>query len=173
MLRKKTWIVFTLCCSIVVGGLALANMNGNHANANSPSLNEKLTYTTTSYEAQKKIADAPGATTADEQKLKELATKAENLQSELAPKSALDEFNEVFAGYKDLHAIHSTYYADKKDSTDPAVQKVLYELEQKGKLIAHFEKPKMLNSVNGEELLKTFYEETYKLNQKLYPENFK
>ncbi|QCT03748.1 hypothetical protein E6C60_3037 [Paenibacillus algicola] len=172
-MKKKTWVVLTVCCSIVVGGLALANLKSNHADANSPTLKEKVSYAVESYEAQKKIADAPGATTEDEQRLKELATRAADLELELNPQTALEEFNEVFAGYKDLYLIHSAHYEDKKDSTDPLVQQVLHQLEEKGKLIAQFEKLQMSKSVNGESLLTKFYEETDQLNRELYPDRYK
>ncbi|MGF7050517.1 hypothetical protein J2T13_005066 [Paenibacillus sp. DS2015] len=173
-MKKKTWIVLTVCCSVVVGGggLALANMNANQVDANSP-LKEKVSYAVESYEAQKQIADAPGATTEDEQELKELASRSADLELELNPQSVLEEFEEVFAGYKDLYLIQSAHYEDKKDSTDPAVQQVLYSLEQKGKLIAQFEKLKLSKSANGESLLENFYGETTKLNKELYPDRFK
>ncbi|CAM4245670.1 hypothetical protein FHS16_001401 [Paenibacillus endophyticus] len=92
------------------------------------------------------------------------------LELELNPKSDLEEFAEVFAGYKDLYLIHSAHYEDKKDSTDPMVQHVLYSLEQKGNLIAQFENLKSRKSVNGESLLEKVYEETSKLNKELYPD---
>ncbi|WP_141502363.1 M56 family metallopeptidase [Paenibacillus luteus] len=120
-----------------------------------------------SYEAQKKIADAPGATTEDEQRLKELATKAADLEAELNPKSALEQFDEAFAAYKDMFAIETAHYADQQDSNDPAVQRVLYELEQKGKLIAQFDEAKWSKVENSELLLERFNEEKYKLNQEL------
>lgn len=178
-MKKKTWVVLTICCSLALGGVALASLNTNQVNANSPSLTEKTSYATESYEAQKKIADAPGATTEDEQKLKELATKAADLEAELHPKSELEEFNEVFEGYNDLFAIESAYYADQHDLEDPAVQRVLYELEQKGKLIAQFENlqlkaqsedANLIKTLNGQSLLDKFLEETQQLNQELYPD---
>ncbi|USB34849.1 hypothetical protein [Paenibacillus sp. YPG26] len=151
----------------------MANIRTSQADANSPSLREKVSFAAESYEAQKKIADAPGASTEEEQKLKELATKAADLEAELNPTSAVEEFEEVFAGYKDLYALENAYYADQKESKDPAVQKVLNELERKGKLIAQFENPKLAKSVSSDSLLEKFYEETNKLNRELYPEKSK
>lgn len=144
-------------------------------------LEEKDSYTTQSFEVQKEIASAPGATTEDEQKLKELATRAANLEAEINPKSDIEKFIEVFAGYKELFTIESVYYEDQQDSEDPAVQRVLYELEQKRKLIAQLENSLLEaqskdpdgESVYGDSLLHKFYEETNKLNQELYPERFK
>ncbi|GAE06332.1 hypothetical protein JCM10914_2485 [Paenibacillus sp. JCM 10914] len=151
-------------------------MNANKINANSPSLQEKVSYANESYEAQKQIADAPGATTADEQKLKELGSRAGELEAELHPSSAIDEFNEVFAGYKDLYAIESAYYADQQNSEDPAVQRVLIELEKKGALIAQFENQAQSQTLSksdaGESLLDQFMEATSELNKELYPEQY-
>lgn len=171
-MKKKTWIVLTVCGSLIVGGFAWANSNANQVEASSPTLREQVSDAFERYEEQKKIAGLPGATTEDEQQLKELAAEAWALKDKLNPKSPLDEFNEVFAGYKDLYKIESAYYADQQDSEDPAVQRVLYELEQKGKLIAQFESQALSKSVKSESLLDTFMEETSKLNQELYPEQF-
>ncbi|KQN96778.1 hypothetical protein [Paenibacillus sp. Leaf72] len=176
-MNKKTWMILSVCGVLAVGGFVWGNIGSNHAEANVPSLQEKVDYATESYEAQKKIADAPGATTAEEQKLKELASKSGDLEAELNPQSALDEFNQVFAGYKDLYAIESAYYADQQDSEDPAVQRVLKELEQKGELIAQFElkaQSQALNkSADGESLVDQFMSATSELNQELYPEQYK
>lgn len=176
-MKKKTWMILSICGTLAIGGFVWGNISSNRVEANTPTLQEKVLYTNDSFEAQKKIADAPGATTEDEQKLKELASKAGDLEAELHPQSALDEFNEVFAGYKDLYAIESAYYADQKDSEDPAVQRVLKELEQKGELIAQFESRAQNQSSNksatGESLLDQFMEAAGVLNQELYPEQFK
>lgn len=88
-MKKKTGVVLTACCSLAFGAVALANINADRADTDSPSLSEKVSYAKESYEAQKKIADAPGATTEDEQKLKELAAKTADLEAELNPKSDL------------------------------------------------------------------------------------
>ena len=162
---------------MAIGGFIWGNLSPNQAEANAPTLQEKVLYANESYDDIRKFADAPGATTADEQKLKELASKAGDLEAELSPLSALDEFNEVFAGYKDLYAIESAHYADQQDSEDPAVQRVLEELEQKGKLIAQFENQAqsqaLSKSADGESLLDQFMAATSKLNQELYPEQYK
>lgn len=159
---------------MAAGGFIWSNINPSQVEANTPTLPNKVSFTTESYEAQKKIADAPGATTADEQKLKELASQLGDLEAELRPKSALDEFNEVLAGYKDLYAIESAYYVDQQHSEDPAVQRVIEELEQKGKLIAQFENQASNKlAQNNESLLDQFMKATSELNQKLYPEQYK
>lgn len=159
-LKKKALVVLSISCSLVFGGLALA-------------------YAAESDEGRKNRSDTPGAAAADEQKLKEAAAKTADREAELNPKSDLEQFNEVFAGYKDLYAIESAHYADQRDSDDPAVQRVLHELEQKGKLIARFEsalsqaqsdRSNGSNLANDESLLDKFYEETQKLNQELYPD---
>ncbi|KOR89586.1 hypothetical protein AM231_10845 [Paenibacillus solani] len=77
--------------------------------------------------------------------------------------------------------LESAYYENHQNLEDTAVQQVLYELEQKGKLIAQFENSLLeaqsqdLNgeSVHRDSLLHMFYEETNKLNQELYTEMFK
>ncbi|GAB6991942.1 hypothetical protein [Paenibacillus pini] len=176
-MKKKTWIILSVCSTLAIGGFIWGNFNANQVDANSPTLQERVSYAAESYDAQKKIADAPGATTADEQKLKELASKAGDLEAKLSPKSTLDEFNEVFAGYKDLYEIESAYYADQQDSKDPSVQRVLEELDHKGKLIATFENKAqsqaLSKSTNDQSLLDQFMEATSKLNQELYPEQYK
>ncbi|MDH6675763.1 hypothetical protein M2277_006484 [Paenibacillus sp. LBL] len=173
-MKKNTWIILSVCSVLAIGGFTWANMNANKVDANSPNLQEKVSYAHESYEAQKKIADAPGATTEDEQKLKELESRAGELDNELHPQSALDEFNEVFAGYKDLYAIESAYYADQQNSEDPLVQRVLKELEKKGELITQFENLAINQALNksdaGESLLNQFMAATSELNQELYPE---
>ncbi|KOP65870.1 hypothetical protein AMS62_11920 [Bacillus sp. FJAT-18019] len=171
-MKKKTWIILSVCGTLAVGGF-VGGIIPNQAEANNPTLQEKVSYANESYDAQKKIADAPEATTEDEQRLKELESKAGDLEAELSPKSSIDEFNEVFAGYKDLYAIESAYYADQQDSEDPAVQRVLEELEKKGELIAQFENQALRNSVNGASLLDQFMKATSELNQDLYPEQYK
>ncbi|QJC53648.1 hypothetical protein HGI30_20355 [Paenibacillus albicereus] len=172
-MKKRSWLLLATCGSVLAGGITLAGMKQNPAEANSSTLPERATEANQAYEAQKKIANAPGATTEEEQKLKELATKAADLDSALNPKSDLEEFQEVFTGYKDLHLIHSSHYEDKKDSTDPAVQKVLHSLKEKGELIARFEKLQQAKSLTGESLLSRFLDETDQLNRELYPERFK
>lgn len=176
-MNKKTWMILSICATLAVGTFTWANINTGKVEADSPTLQEEVTFAKAGVEAQKKIADAPGATTEDEQRLKELTSKAGELEEELNPKSAADEFNEVFAGYKDLYAIESAYYEDQQDSEDPAVQRVLKELEKKGELIAQFEnqanKQELSKSASGESLLNQFMEATSELNQELYPEQYK
>lgn len=176
-MKKKTWMILSVCGTLAFGAFVWGIISPNQVEANTPSLQENVSYANENYDAQKKIADAPGATTADEQKLKELSSKAGDLEAELSPQSALDEFNEVFAGYKDLYAIESVYYADQQESEDPAVQRVLEELEQKGELIAQFEdqaKSQMLRkSADSESLLIQFMAAASELNQELYPEQYK
>ncbi|KOP68076.1 hypothetical protein AMS62_24630 [Bacillus sp. FJAT-18019] len=180
-MNKKTRGVITVCCSLAICGAIWVGINIKQADANSPSLEEKVSLITKIYEVQKRISDALGVTAEDEQKLKELETRDADLEAELNLKSDLEKFNEVFAGYKELFTLESAYYEDHQNLEDPAVQQVLYELEQKGKLIAQYEKSLLKvqsedpgdESIHGESLLNSFYEETNKLNQELYKERFK
>lgn len=176
-MKKKTWMIVTICGTLAIGGFIWGNLNPDQADANVPKLQEKVSYENESYDAQKKIADASGATTADEQKLKELVSKAGDFEAELNPQSGFDEFNGVFAAYKDLYAIESAHYADQQDVKDPAVQRVLEELEQKGRLIAQFESlaqsQELSKSADGESLLDQFMAATSELNQELYPEQYR
>ncbi|MFF2481014.1 hypothetical protein [Paenibacillus sp. NPDC058071] len=165
-MRKKAWIALAVCFSVVAGGLTLAAANGDRAEVASSDLIERFSDATASYEAQKKIADSPGATTEDEQRLKELATKAADLKAEIEPPSAREQFSAVFAAYKDMYAIESSYYVGREGSDDAAVvQRVLVELERKGQLIEQFEQLDANEEVDAEELLERFHEETAKLKQ--------
>lgn len=164
-MNKKTRIIITVCGSFIVGGAVMASHQASRADAGNPDLNEKLTLAIQSYEAQQKIADAPGAATADEQKLKELASHAATLEAELNPKSAMEQFEEAFLSYKDMFGKENAYYTNRKKSPGP---KLSHEWKLKGELIARLEKAQSEPSVNGETLLAMFKEETTKLNQKLY-----
>lgn len=172
MLKKNAWIALAVCCSVVVGGVVWANWNHNEIEASSQSKEDRYSFILSQYEEQKQIANAPDASTEDEQKLKELTSEVAAIEEENNPKSPREEFEETFAGYKDLYAIESAMYADKQNSTDPLDQKVLHELEEKGKLIMQFENAAKNKMTVEDTLLQSFYEATDKLNRELYPERY-
>ncbi|MGO4185659.1 hypothetical protein AB4Z45_22120 [Paenibacillus sp. MCAF9] len=160
MLKKKAQLVFAMGCFAVVSSFVM-RANWDNSEVAAAEQRKENNYTVVLSENKQQ----------NEHKQKELASKLAQAQEEMNPTSSRELFDSHLAGYKDLYVIESTAYNKKKDSTDPLIQKVLHELEEKGKLIAHFEKAAE-GTESGEELLKSFIEATNQLNRELYPERY-
>ncbi|MEO3945130.1 hypothetical protein [Gorillibacterium sp. CAU 1737] len=154
-MKKHTWVVLAVSCSLIFGGVALANGVVDKAKPGETSV------------------VVPCEVAIDEQLVKVKQTEAADLEAARNPQSDRERFLQAFAGYKDLYAIESAAYADQSDSTDPAVQRVWKELERKGDVIARFEQLLTSQSEKEPSLYEAFVEETQQVNQELYPEQYK